>query len=113
MNSIKNFLTNIELFSIAIAFKYKKWIKFQTHFGGFFLILLVILLFSLGIYYFIPFLDRKNYTIVYYTMNLASTEEVNLFASELNVAIWLTCEVNEKEKLKIEDVLDLQSKYII
>ena len=113
MNSIKNFLTNIDLFGITIAFKYKKRIKFQTPFGGFFLILFVILLFSLGIYYFIPFLDRKNYTIVYYTMNLASTEEVNLFASESNVAIGLTCEENDKEKLKVEDVLDLQSKYII
>ena len=58
-------------------------------------------------------MDRKNYTIIYYTMNLASTWEVNLFASESNVAFGLTCEDNNKEKLKIEDLLDLQSKYII
>ena len=113
MNSIKHFLTYIDIFGITLAFKYEKRIKFQTPFGGFFLVLFIILLFSFVIYHFIPFMDRKNYTIVYYTMNLASTEEVNLFASESNVAFGLTCEDNDKEKLKIEDLLDLQSKYII
>jgi len=113
MNSLKHFLTYIDLFGITLAFKYEKRIKFQTPYGGFFLVLFIILLFSFAIYYFIPFMNRKNYTIVYYTMNLASTEEVNLFASESNVAFGLTCEDNEKEELKIEDILDLQSKYII
>ena len=75
--------------------------------------LFLILLFVLGIYYFIPFAKRKNYTVVYYTMHLASTEEVNLFSSESNLAFGLTCEDNDKEKLNIEEILDLQTKYII
>ena len=46
-------------------------------------------------------------------MNLASTEEVDLFTSESNVAFGLTCESNSNEKLKINDLLDLQTKFII
>ena len=57
----------------------------------------------MGIYYFIPFMDRKNYTIVYYTMNLAATEEVSLFASESNFVVGLNCEFNKDEKQIITD----------
>ena len=56
------------------------------------------------------FANRKNYTIVYYTMNLASTEEVNLFQSESNFAVGVTCDANKKEKLSFEEGVD---SYII
>ena len=113
MNGFKSFLRNIDLFGITIAFRYEKKIKYQSALGGFTLALFIILLFVLGIYYFIPFANRKNYTIVYYTMNLATTEEVDLFTTESNIAFGLTCEDNDKEKLNVQDILDLQTKYII
>ena len=113
MKAIKNLLTDIDLFGITISFRYNTRKKYQSPLGGFFLELFLILLFVLGIYYFIPFFNRKNYTVVYYTMNLASTEEVDLFTSESNVAFGLTCESNSNEKLKINDLLDLQTKFII
>ena len=113
MKAIKNLLTDIDLFGITISFRYNTRKKYQSPLGGFFLVLFLILLFVLGIYYFIPFFNRKNYTVVYYTMNLASTEEVDLFTSESNVAFGLTCESNSNEKLKINDLLDLQTKFII
>ena len=113
MQTIKNLLTDIDLFGITISFRYNTRKKYQSPLGGFFLLLFLILLFVLGIYYFIPFFNRKNYTVVYYTMNLASTEEVDLFTSESNVAFGLTCESNSNEKLKINDLLDLQTKFII
>ena len=113
MKAIKNLLTDIDLFGITISFRYNTRKKYQSPLGGFFLVLFLILLFVLGIYYFIPFFNRKNYTVVYYTMNLASTEEVDLFTSESNVAFGLTCESNSNEKLKISDLLDLQTKFII
>ena len=113
MNIIKSFLTDIDIFGITIAFSYKNRIKYKSPYGGFFLVLFLILLFSLAIYYFIPFFNRKNYTVVYYTMNLASTEEVNLFSSGSNIAFGLSCEGTDSKNLKIEDLLDLQTKFII
>ena len=45
-------------------------------------------------------------------MNLASTEEVNLFQSDSNFAIGLICEANKNEKYSVHDLLDLKAQYI-
>ena len=112
MKDIKRLLTKIDIFGINFTFRYKGNETYQTATGGFFLVLFLIAVIVMGIYYFIPFVNRKNYTIVYYTMNLAATEEVSLFASESNFAFGLSCENNNKETKKIEDLLYIQTKYV-
>ena len=112
MKSIKNFLSIIDIFGVTYTFRYKEREKYGTSLGGFFIILLLILVLVMGIYYFIPFINRKNYTIVYYTMNLATTEEVNLFESNSNIAVGITCEANNKEKRNVYDLLDLKLNFI-
>ena len=106
MSAIINFLAMIDIFGIIFPFRYKDKEKYQTAFGGFLLILFIALALGMGIYYFIPFIKRKNYTIVYYTMNLAETEAVDLFASQSNFAIGLNCENNDDETRDIYDMLD-------
>ena len=66
MKAIKNLLTDIDLFGITISFRYNTRKKYQSPLGGFFLVLFLILLFVLGIYYFIPFFNRKNYIILHF-----------------------------------------------
>ena len=112
MSAIKSFFTMIDIFGVNYNFRYKDKEKYQTALGGFIVILFAILAITVAIYYFIPFVNRKNYTIVYYTMNLAKTEEVDLFASESNFAVGLICEKNKNEKKKIDELLDLKSRYI-
>ena len=102
----------IDIFGINFTFRYREKEMYQTALGGFFFLLFVIALLVMGIYYIIPFINRKNYTIVYYTMNLALTEEVNLFASESNIAFGLSCESNKKETRKIEELLYMETKYV-
>ena len=82
MSAILNFLAMIDIFGIVYTFRYKDKEKYKTAFGGFILILFIALALGMGIYYFIPFINRKNYTIVYYTMNLAQTEAVDFFTSK-------------------------------
>ena len=101
MNAIQSFLTMLDIFGITYSFRYKEKERYQTALGGFIVILFLILVVGMGIYYFIPFINRKNYTIVYYTMNLGATEEVSLFAFESNFAFGLICENNDKEKYDI------------
>ena len=113
MEAFKNFFQTVDIFGITYAFRYKGKEKYQTAFGGFIVILFLILVLVMGIYYFIPFINRKNYTIVYYTMNLAATEEVNLFASESNFAFGLICEANKNEKYDIYDLLNLKTRYVL
>ena len=112
MKVIKKLLTKIDIFGINFTFRYREKEKYQTSIGGFFFLLFLIAVLVMGIYYFIPFINRKNYTIVYYTMNLASTEEVQLFSSESNIAFGLSCENNDKETRKIEDLLYIETKYV-
>ena len=112
MNSIAKFFTMIDLFGVNYNFRYKDKEKYQTALGGFIVILFVVVAVAMAIYYFIPFINRKNYTIVYYTMNLAKTEEVDLFSSESNFAFGLTCENNNKEKYGVYDLFDLKARYV-
>ena len=112
MNAIVKFLTMIDIFGVNYNFRYKEKEKYQTPLGGVIIILFAIVAITMAIYYFIPFINRKNYTIVYYTMNLASTDEVNLFQSDSNFAIGLICEENKKEKYSVHDLLDLKAQYI-
>lgn len=113
MNSVKSFLRALDIFGVNFSFRYKSKEKYQTSLGGFFVILFFILVVGMGIYYFIPFINRKNYTIVYYAMNLAETEEVNLFESNSNFAVGLNCEKNDEEKEQIYNLLDLKSRYVL
>ena len=112
MKAIKKFLTIVDIFGVNYNFRYKDKEKYQTPLGGFFLLLFVGVAIGMGIYYFIPFANRKNYTIVYYTMNLAATEEVDLFVSESNFAFGMNCENNKNEKYNIYELLDLKSRYV-
>ena len=112
MRSMKRFLRKIDLFGVYYNFNYKGREKYQTPIGGLFILLFIILVCVMGIYYFIPFIGRKNYTIVYYTMNLAATESINLFASESNFALGLQCDKNANEHQIITDLLDLKGKYV-
>ena len=112
MRPTKNFLRKIDLFGVYYNFKYKSKERYQTSLGGLFILLFIILVCVMGIYYFIPFMNRKNYTIVYYTMNLAATEAVSLFAFESNLAVGLDCENNKNENQIITDLLDLKGKFI-
>ena len=113
MKSIKSFFRALDIYGITYSFRYKDKERYQTSIGGFIVILFLILVLIMGIYYFIPFINRENYTIVYYTMNLASTEEVNIFESESNFAVGVNCEDNKKEKYNPYDLLDLKSAYVL
>ena len=113
METIKHFLTTIDIFGITYSFRYNQKERYQTVLGGFILILFLILVFAFGIYNFIPFIKRKNYAIVYYSMNLAVTEEVNLFQSESNFAVGVNCEDNKNEEISVNDLLDLKSSYVL
>ena len=111
MKPFKNFLKAIDIFGITFSFRYKDKERYQTVIGGLIIILFLILVLFVGIYYFIPFINRKNYAIVYYTMNLASTEEVSMFQFYSNFAVGLMCDENKDEKYSIHDLLKIKSKY--
>ena len=110
MKYFKNFLRTIDIFGIQLTFRYKKKDKYSTALGGLIIILFSILALSFGIYYFIPFIKRKNLSIIYYTMNIPKTEIINFKDSKASIAIGLECET--RGRIKADDVFYLDIKYV-
>ena len=112
MKRIKKFLQQIDVFAVPLSFRYKEKNYYATSLGGICIILFLIAILIVGIYYSIPFLNRKNFTIVYYTMNLSKTEQIKLKESSSNFAYGFDCGkiING---MTVNDVLKLESRYII
>ena len=113
MKVIKDFLKKIDVFGITFNFKYKSKDKYSTYIGGIFVLSFSILACYMGIYYFIPFYNRKNLTILYYTMNLPYTESVILKDANVAFAIGLNCEENEGQKITKDDVFNFEIRHSI
>ena len=91
MKSLKSFLRKIDFFGVPFSFKYKNKEKYTTAIGGFFMVLFICAALFLGIYYFIPFYNRKNYTTVYYTLTMSETERISFGESKTGFSIGLNC----------------------
>ena len=110
MIRIKKLLKKFDVFGVPFSFKYKNEGSFTTAAGGFFFIIFLIVLIVIGIYYFIPFFNRKNFTIIYYTMNMVSTDQIKLSDSKAAFAFGLTCDV-DKDGTKAEDLFKLDISF--
>ena len=91
IDSIKLFLRKIDIFGVPYSFKYKSEERYTTTIGGFVVILFIILCISFGIYYFIPFYNRKNFTAVYYTLSTANAAPISFLDSKTAMAFGLNC----------------------
>ena len=91
MEFIKSFLRKIDIFGVPYAFKYKSEDKYTTPLGGFVVILFISATIILGVYYFIPFYNRNNFTAVYYTLKTAQADMINFDESKTGLAFGLNC----------------------
>ena len=116
MKLVKKFFEFIDYFHVPISFRYKNDDSYSTFIGGLFTLIFFILVSGFGIYYAIPFCNRKNYSLFYYTINLNKTEEINLEESKASLAFGFECtNIRNSEKYEgtsIEDYLELKDKYI-
>jgi len=114
MKKIKQFLKNFDIFGVPISFRYKKRNKYLSSLGGLCFIIYIALVLFFGIYFFIPFYNRKNFSFVYYTMDLTKAEQVKLNNSETIFATGLDCiTYNDFNVSNIEDILKLEVNYVI
>ena len=111
MKSFRNFLRRIDIFGVPFNFRYKTKDKYSTPCGGFLFLLFVILALTFGIYYLIPFINRKNLSIIYYTMNIPETEVIKLKDSQAAFAIGLDCE--NKTAQDPYEIFNLEIKYVL
>ena len=110
MKSLKSFLRTIDVFGVPFFFRYKGDKKYRTSLGGLFIIIFIVVVLWILIYYFIPFINRKNFTIVYYTMNLPYTEQINLKETKAAFAVGFECDI-ASDGTKAEDILKLELSF--
>ena len=114
MKTIKNFLKKFDIFGVPILFRYKKRNKYLSSLGGLFFIIYAALALFFGIYFFIPFYNRKNFSFVYYTMDLTKAEQIKLNNSETIFATGFDCIINDDfNTSNVEDILKLEVNYVI
>ena len=70
MKNLKSFLKKIDGFGVPYLFKYKSKENYKTSFGGLVILIFSIFVISFSIYYFIPFANMKNYTLIYQILSL-------------------------------------------
>ena len=105
----KNFLRESDSFGIAFTFRYKKEDKFSTWQGGIITFIIVIIYLFFGIYYFIPFVRKKNFTSFYNTINIQHPNEYMLEIDISSFNFSLDCGNQQQEK--INKYFDFRAKY--
>ena len=111
MKAIKKFLRKLDIFGVNLNFKYKSNDIYTTSIGGLFIVLFFLISLSFGIYYFIPFIKRKNLNIIYYTMNIPKTETIKLKESEAAFSIGFECDPHDN--YTTDDLFTFDSRYVI
>ena len=110
MKKLKSFLKNIDCFGVPYSFKYKTKEKYQTSIGGLVYIIFCIFLISFTIYFFVPFSNMKNFSSIYYTMNIPKGEQINLRQSKIPLSFGLIC--NDNSDILSQNLFELDAKYI-
>ena len=111
MKILNGCLRKFDLFGVSLTFRYKSKEKYTTCLGGIVTLLFIALALVIGIFNFIPFYNKKNFTSIYYTLKLAETEQVIFDKSKVAFSIGLNCWI-AYDGTKAEDLFDVFYKYI-
>ena len=111
MEFIKSILRKIDIFGVPYSFKYKSEEKYTTSIGGFVVIIFFTAALVMGIYYFIPFYKRKNFTTVYYTLSTSQADRINFAESKTALAFGLNC-WKGKDNTTADQLFKIDYKYI-
>ena len=111
MSVVGGFLKKVDFFGVSFSFKYQEKEKFTTSLGGIISIIFITICLAFGIYNFIPFYNRKNFTTIYYTLKLPETEQIFFDKSKIVFSIGLNCWTGN-DGTKADDLFDVIFKYI-
>ena len=91
MKWITSKLRKLDIFGVPYSFKYKSEENYTSSIGGLVFLLFAILCLTFGIYYFIPFYNRKNFTAYYYTLSTPQADVISFSESKTAMAFGLHC----------------------
>lgn len=106
---MKKCIKFIDLYGVKLTFRYEKGDKYSTLLGG----ILTIIIFGVGsgfvIYYFIPFCNRKNFSLYYNVINLPNPDSIKL--NDEVFGLRFQCDDNNYNGINVNELFDLEVKY--
>ena len=111
MEFTKGALKKLDIFGVPFTFKYNKKENYPTSLGGIFIILFVVLALYLGISKLIVFIQREEFSIIYYTMNIPLTEQIILRDSKAAIAFGF--DRTAYGRFSVYDVLGIETRFVI
>ena len=109
--SIKRIIRTFDFFGESFTFRYKDEDKLSTVLGGVIVIIFLIVSLAYAIYNFIPFINKDNFSLQYYTMNLDNTEEIKLSESPTAFGVGFTDNNKNQTLYNISDLLEIKFKF--
>ena len=111
LKKFKKYLRLFDFFGESFTFRYKDENKQTTILGGIICILFYVIAIIYFVYKFIPFKNKKIFTLQYYTINLDSTED--LYTEEYSFAFGFGLTVNNKNNNPdIMKYLDIKFEFV-
>ena len=110
MKTLWENLAKLDIFGVPFSFKFNKKESYSTSLGGLFIILFTILSLYLGISHLIAFVQRDNFAIIYYTMNIPITEQIVFKESQAAIAFGFDCQKNGR--FQVDDVLGINVTFV-
>ena len=111
LKKFKKYLRLFDFFGESFTFRYKDENKQTTILGGIICILFYVIAIIYFVYKFIPFKNKKIFTLQYYTINLDSTE--NLYTEEYSFTFGFGLTVNNKNNnSEIMKYLDIKFEFV-
>lgn len=108
---VTKFLKENDYFAIPISFRYKEEDKYSTLLGGIMTVLFALTYITFGIFYFIPFIKKEDFTLYSNTINLPYADSVLLDSYNSFFEVGLQCG-NETEK-ELYKYLEIKAKYYL
>ena len=84
--TFKGFLRKFDILGESFTFRYKDEENHSTELGGIVCIVFYIFIFSYCVVNFIPFYEKKNFTLRYYSINLVDTQNISFLINNSSTA---------------------------
>lgn len=107
----KNFFRKFDYFGVHFKFHYKLKEEYYSATGGVIFLSFILTAFVYVVINFIPFVQRKNFSIISYTTEIPRTDEISLQNFSSNVAVGVSCK-NLEKKTDIYEMLSLEINFV-
>ena len=108
---VKKMLKKIDLFGVTFSFKYENEEKYSSLIGSLVCLGFYFLAFYVFIKNFIPFHNRENFNLQFYSINLEQTEKIR-FEKPIVFSFGINCGSNETINEIANNLFDLKIQFV-